>query len=591
MTSGIPGEWMSPLLLLLRRPLMHVAGLSLVVNVLLLVPAIFMLQVFDRVLVSQSSDTLLVLVLGAGIALALLMALDYLRARLQGVAGNMVAEALSPVVARITVAHNARRNGRTASEGLRDVATLRALFSAQGLIAVFDAPWVVVYVAVIWLAHPALGAAAAAAALLMLALAVTNDLVTRRDIEAVVKSSTAATRYLEASLQNAEVAQALGMTPALIAQWRQRNAAASARQAPTARKTIAMAALTRTVRQAVQIGMMALGAYLVVGGEASSGVMIATTTLLGRALGPVEQVVGSWRVLAEGRAAFRRLHELLSGADAEAPRMALPAPNGRLTVQQLAFRAPGSERVILGGVSLQLEPGQSLAVIGPSAAGKSTLVRLLTGVWKPAAGCVRLDEADLAQWPREEIGPWIGYVPQDVELFPGTVAENIARLGEVDASKVVAAAQRAHVHEMILALPGGYDTVVDPAAAWLSPGQRQRIALARALYGDPRLLVLDEPNSNLDGAGEQALAETLKGLRGAVTVVVVTHRTSLVQHMDKMLVLEAGRVQQYGPIAEVMKAMQQKGAGPVHATGHGALVVAMPRAAGLGSEHAAGGHA
>jgi PrtD family type I secretion system ABC transporter len=582
---------MSPLLQLLRRPLLHVAGLSLVVNLLLLVPSIFMLQVFDRVLVSQSSDTLLVLGLGAGIALALLMALDYLRARLQGVAGNMVAEALSPVVARVTVAQNARRSGRAASEGLRDVATLRALFSAQGLIAMFDAPWAVVYVAVIWLAHPALGVAAAAAALLMLALAVINDVVTRRDIEAVVKSSTSATRYLEASLQNAEAAQALGMTPALIARWRLKNADASALQAPTARKTVAMAALTRTVRQAVQIGMMALGAYLVIAGEASSGVMIATTTLLGRALAPVEQVVGSWRVLAEGRAALRRLRELLAHADADTPRMALPAPAGRLNAQQLVYRAPGSERLILGGVSLQLEPGESLAVIGPSAAGKSTLVRLLTGVWKPAAGCVRLDEADLAQWPREEIGPWIGYVPQDVELFPGTVAENIARLGAVDAAKVVAAAQRAHVHEMILALPEGYDTVIEPASALLSPGQRQRIALARALYGDPRLLVLDEPNSNLDGAGEQALAESLKGLRGAVTVVVVTHRTSLVQHMDKMLVLEAGRVQQYGPIAEVMKAMQPRGASPLHATGHGALVVAMPRQAAHGPEQAAGGHA
>ena len=393
-------------------------------------------------------------------------------------------------------------------------------------------------------------------------------------------------------MQNAEIAQTLGMTPALIARWRLKNAEVSALQAPTARKTMAMAALTRTVRQAVQICMLALGAYLVITGEASSGVMIATTTLLGRALAPVEQVVGSWRVLAEGRAAYCRLAELLARDDALAPRMALPAPSGRLGAQQLVFRTPGSERLILGGVSLQLEPGESLAVIGPSAAGKSTLVRLLTGVWKPSAGTVRLDEADLTQWPREELGPWIGYVPQDVELFPGSVAENIARLGEVDAGKVVAAAQRANVHEMILALPEGYDTLVDPAGALLSPGQRQRIALARALYGDPRVLILDEPNSNLDGAGEQALAETLKGLRGSVTVVVVTHRTSLVQHMDKMLVLEAGKAQHYGPIAEVMKALQQKNTTtPSQASGHGAVVVAMPRASAHASERAAGAHA
>jgi len=546
---------MTPLFKLLKRPLLHVAGLSFFVNLLLLVPALFMLQVFDRVLASQSGDTLLVLLLGVGIALALLLALDYLRSRLQGVAGNLVGEALSPTVARITVAQGARRSGRAASEGLRDVASLRALFSSQGLLALFDAPWVVVYVGVIWLAHPVLGMAAAVAALLMLALALANDWLTRRDIELLQKAVGGATRYLEASLQNAE---AMGMTDALLGRWRVKNAEVTALQGPTARKSVLMSAATRTMRQAVQAGILGLGAWLVISGEATAGIMIATTVLLGRALAPVEQVVGSWRVLAEGRAAFRRLAELLAAADAEPERMALPAPSGRLLAQNLVFRAPNSERMILAGVSLQLDVGQALAIIGPSAAGKSTLVRLLTGVWKPSAGTVRLDQADLTQWPRDELGPHIGYVPQDVELFPGTVAENIARLGAVDSAAVVRAAQRAHVHELILSLPEGYDTPVDPAGALLSPGQRQRIALARALYGEPKLLILDEPNSNLDGAGENALAATLQGLRGQVTVVVVTHRNTLIQHVDKMLVLEGGRTQHYGPAADVMKAMQQR---------------------------------
>jgi ABC-type protease/lipase transport system fused ATPase/permease subunit len=283
--------------------------------------------------------------------------------------------------------------------------------------------------------------------------------------------------------------------------------------------------------------------------------------------------VGSWKVLAEGRAALKRLHHLLEAATAEPERMALPPPVGRLAAQQLVFRAPGSERLILAGVSLQLEPGESLAVVGPSGAGKSTLVRLLTGVWKPSAGTVRLDQADLSQWPREDLGPWIGYVPQDVELFPGTVAENIARLGEVVSDRVVQAAQRARVHDMILSLPEGYDTVVDPSGSVLSPGQRQRIALARALYGDPRLVILDEPNANLDGAGEVALADTLKLLRGDVTVVVVTHRSTLTQHVDKMLVLEAGKAVQYGPVPDVMKALQAKAVAPMP----GGQVVPMPR--------------
>jgi len=310
--------------------------------------------------------------------------------------------------------------------------------------------------------------------------------------------------------------------------------------------------------------------------------MVATTILLGRALAPVEQVVGSWRVLAEGRLAFRRLRELLEKADSRQERMVLPAPTGQLQAQGLMFRPLHSERLILAGVSLSLEPGESLAIIGPSGAGKSTLLRLLTGVWKPTTGVVRLDHVDLTQWPREEIGPWLGYVPQDVELFPGTVAENIARLGEADSQKVVRAAQRAGVHELILSLPDGYDTVIDHMGVMLSPGQRQRIALARALFGDPKLLVLDEPNSNLDGAGELALADALKALHGEVTTVVVTHRTTLVQHMDKMLVLDAGRVQHFGTVSEVMQALPHPGQKAA-----GGQVVVMPRHVGMPGHGAA----
>jgi PrtD family type I secretion system ABC transporter len=565
---------MKPLFQLLQRPLFFVAGFSFFVNLLLLAPAFFMLQVFDRVLSSQSQETLLVLLLGMAVALGLMLALDYLRSRLQGVAGNLISEQLSPTVARIMLAKSARRAERVPSEGLRDVAVLRNLFSAQGLLALFDTPWALVYIAVIWLAHPLLGVAAAGAALLMLVLAVVNDRITRRDIEALQKEAARATRYLESSMQNAEVVQSLGMGDALVKRWRDLNAKVTALQGPTARKSVAMAAFTRTTRQAVQVLMQALGAYLVISGEGTPGILVATTILLGRALAPVEQVVGSWRVLAEGRLAFARLSELLNAAECQPDRMTLPAPSGRLQAQGLVYRPPQSERMILAGVSLSLEPGESLAIIGSSGAGKSTLVRLLTGLWQPNAGVVRLDHVDLAQWSREELGPWLGYVPQDVELFPGTVADNIARLGQVDADKVVQAAQRAGVHALILGLPNGYDTVVDAMGGMLSPGQRQRIALARALYGDPKLLVLDEPNSNLDGAGELALGEALKALKGQVTVIVVTHRTTLIQHVDKMLVLEAGRVQQYGSVAEVMQAMKQPG----QQTG-GGQVVAMPRSA------------
>jgi len=562
---------MMPLINLLKRPLLFIAGFSFFVNLLSLAPALFMLQVFDRVLTSQSRETLLMLLLGMAVALGLSMMLDYLRSRLQGVAGNIVAEQLSPVVARVMLAKSAGGVGQeSSSEGLRDVAALRNLLSAQGLLALLDIPWAVIYVAVIWLAHPVLGMAAAGACLLMLMLAVFNDRLTRRNIESLQQEAAKSTRYLEASMQNAEVVQSLGMSGALIAKWRQLNARVTELQRPTARKSVAMSATTRATRQMVQILMQALGAYLVITGEGTPGIMVATTILLGKALSPIEQVVASWKVLAEGRLALARTTALLNAVDGQPDRMKLPPPTGRLQASGLVFRPHKSERLLLAGVSLSLEPGEALAIVGSSGAGKSTLVRLLTGLWQPNAGVVRLDHVDLAQWDREELGPWLGYVPQDVELFAGTVAENIARLGAIDPEAVVRAAQRAGVHEMALGLPNGYDTVIGSAGVMLSPGQRQRIALARALYGDPKLLILDEPNSNLDGAGELALGEALKALKGEVTVVVVTHRSTLVQHMDKMLVLEAGRAQHYGTVAEVLQAMRQPAGGQV---------VAMPRAA------------
>ncbi|MGH8130920.1 MAG: type I secretion system permease/ATPase [Steroidobacteraceae bacterium] len=564
---------MNPLIGLLRRPLIHVAAFSFVVNLLLLIPALFMLQVFDRVLVSQSGETLLMLLLGAAIALGMMLALDYLRGRLQGVAGNMIAEALSPVVALVVFAARSQGVERGQDESLRDVTTLRGLFSAQGLIALFDAPWLLVYVAVIWIFHPTLGMAAAVSAATMLLLAFLNDRMTRSGIEALQREAAHSGRYLEASLANAEVVQALGMAPALINRWRSLNHKVTELQRPIARKSVAMASTTRALRQTIQIVVLALGAYLVITHEATVGVMVATTILLGRALAPVEQVVGSWRVLAEGRTALARLRELLDSAASAPERMQLPEPKGALVAQNIIYRPPGCDRLILQGVSLQLAPGAALAIVGPSAAGKSTLLRVLTGLWKPTAGIVRLDGADLSIWPREALGPLIGYVPQDVELFQGTVAENIARLGPVDPALVVSAAQRARVHEMILSLPQGYDTQVDAAGMQLSPGQRQRIALARALFGNPRLVVLDEPNSNLDGAGEQALADAIGDLRSqSVTVVIVTHRNTLIRHMTHMLVLEGGRVQQYGPTSQVLVVLDRQKKGMSAAN-----VVQMPR--------------
>jgi PrtD family type I secretion system ABC transporter len=542
-----------------RSPLLCIAAFSFFINLLFLAPAIFTLQVFDRVLTSNSQETLLVLLAGVGVALLLMLFLDYVRNRLQNVLGNIIDEHLSPPVIKAIVATTARAPHSSRTSGIRDVATLRGVFAANGLIAVFDAPWVPVYVAVIWLFHPALGIGAAGAALLMLALAWLNDRTGRSDLEGLQKDGRRAAQYVESSLRNAEVLQALGMTERLLERWRALQEKVGALQTSASRVSVAFTAGTKFVRQAIQVLMLSLGAYLVLSQQASAGVMIATTILLARAIQPIEQLVGSWRMLIEARAAFLRLADLAAHFESDRPRTSLPCPEGRIAVEGVSFREPGAERLILLNVAFSLAAGEALAIIGPSAAGKSTLARLLTGVWIPFAGTVRLDGADVGLWPRQDLGAWIGYVPQDVELFDGSVADNVARLAKVDSQAVVKAAKRAVAHEMILTLAQGYDTPVGEHGARLSPGQRQRVALARALYGNPRLVVLDEPNSNLDGAGESALAQAMSGLRAdGVTTIVVTHRPSLIAHVDKILILEAGRVQQFGPAGEIMKTMQKQ---------------------------------
>ena len=550
---------MKPIWAELKPLLFSMALFSFVINLLYLVPALFMLQVFDRVIPTNSRETLWVLLGGVGTALFILFVLDYVRLRLQHLTGHIVDERLSPPVVHAVVTAAARSTLNARPDAMRDIATLRGLFSANGLTALMDAPWIVVYVAVIAFFHPALGLGAAGAAAVMIGLAWLNDRVNQKALDAVQRETRQASRYVEGSLRNAEVLQAMGMTERLLGRWRKQQDEALALQASTSHASVSFSAASRFLRQGVQVMMMSIGAYLVLTQAASAGVMIATTVLLGRALQPVEQIVGSWRVLNEARSAYRRLRDLCEHFGKDVPRMSLPRPVGHVRVHGISFRPPGSEKLALSGVSLNLVAGEALAIIGPSAAGKSTLARLLTGIWQPTMGTIRLDGTELSTWSRRELGPWIGYVPQDVELFDGTVADNICRLGEPDGEAVIAAAKRANAHDMIVQLPLGYDTQIGDNGARLSPGQRQRIALARAMYGDVRLLVLDEPNASLDAEGEIALARALSGLRAeGVTSIVVTHRPSLVAHVDKILILEAGQVKQFGPASEVMKSMQKQ---------------------------------
>lgn len=520
---------------------------------LLLVPALYMLQVFDRVISSRSEETLILLTFAALLTLGMMGLLEMLRARLLVAAGVAMDRLLGPRVLDGLLAQTARLSGADYLNGLRDVSTLRSFLTGTAIFAVFDAPWLPLFIVIIFLFHPLLGVAALCAAILMVALAVLNERFSRGPLERVQAQARRGGRFIDAATRNADVVSGLGMLPAVTRRWAAINDGVLGEQVAASGLQGNFTSLTKFARQLIQIGMLAAGALLVIEQYVSSGIMLAATLILGRALAPVEILVAGWRLLIEAKFAWGRLTALLAASPPAAPGTELPAPQGELAVERVVFALRGAERPIIRGVSFALSPGEALGIIGPSASGKSTLARLVLGIWKPASGAVRLDGADVAVWPRERLGPHLGYLPQDVELFSGTVADNIARLGEPDAAEVIRAAQRAQVHELILRLPRGYDSDIGESGTALSPGQRQRIALARALYGNPRLVVLDEPNANLDHEGDEALVRALRALKeDRVTVLIIAHRPSLLGGADKLLVLKDGAAEMFGPRAEIM---------------------------------------
>jgi PrtD family type I secretion system ABC transporter len=535
------------------RPFVLLAGAaSLVLNLALLVPALYMVQVFDRVFASRSTETLVMLTAIAVLALALGYCMDVVRARALGWAGGALARRHSPAALADVLGRAAEAPGRTDTDALRDIAQLRSFLGGAGIHALFDAPWLPVFLLVIALMDPLLGLTAALGGVLLAGLAFLTATLTRVRTDDALRRTRASDRHAEALARNAEVIIGMGMTPAAVGRWQVRHDELLDAQARLGATSGRLSAAARIARQALQIAMLGVGAWLVIGTAASPGIMVAATILLGRALQPLEHLIGGWKTLIDARGAWRRLNERRDASQADF-RVALPAPAGRLEVERVVFGAAPMRPPLIKGVGFGLDPGESLGIVGPSASGKTTLLRLLLGIWKPQAGAIRLDGADIARWNRDALGEHLGYLPQDVELFGGTVADNIARLGTVDSAKVVEAAQLAHAHHMILRLPDGYDTQIGEGGAMLSGGQRQRIALARALYGNPRLVVLDEPNANLDSEGELALAAALKALKVlGVTVIVVGHRTAIVSELDKLAVLKDGALEAFGPTAEIL---------------------------------------
>ena len=461
-----------------------------------------------------------------------------------------------------TFERNLRQAGQNPAQALNDLSSMRQTLTGAGLIALTDAPWMPIYLIVIFLLHVQLGVFALIGVLLLVALAVVNERVSATPLAEAQKLAMAANAQANNHLRNAEVIEAMGMLPAIRRRWFQLHQKFLIQQAVASDRAGVLNALTRFARISMQSLALGYGALLAINGEITPGMMIAGSILVGRALAPVEVLIANWKQLVSARAAYQRLTELLRIYPARIAGMPLPRPLGDVLVDGAATAAPGSKVLILRNVNFSLKAGEVVAVIGPSASGKSTLARMLVGIWPALAGAVRLDGADIFTWSKDELGPYLGYLPQDIELFDGTVAENIARFGEVDSDHVLAAAQAAGVHELILLLPKGYDTPLGDAGSALSGGQKQRIGLARALYGDPALIVLDEPNSNLDDQGEAALAETIRRLKAKKrTVVIITHRLTTLAVADSILVMHEGTVKAHGPRDQVLAAIRS-GNGP-----------------------------
>ena len=539
------------------RPFVLLAGAaSLALNLALLVPALYMVQVFDRVFASRSVETLAMLSLAALLALALGYCMDTVRAGALAWAGVALERRLSPAALAAALRQAASAPGRVDTDALRDIGKLRAFLGGSGIQALFDAPWLPIYLAVIAFMHPLLGATATLGAGLIAGIAVLTERLTRHAAAQAVQRSRDASRHVEALARNAEVVVGMGMTQAALAAWQSRHDELLAARTRLGAASARLAAAARLTRQGLQLAMLAIGAWLVIGADASPGIMVAATILLGRALQPLEQLVGGWKAQLDARGAWRRLNERAS-IGAAASTLELPAPSGRLELQRVVFGPAPMRPALIKGIGFTLQPGESLGLVGPSASGKTTLLRLILGLWKPQAGSVRLDGADVSLWERGALGRHVGYLPQDVALLGGTVAQNIARLGPVDSARVVAAARLAHAHDMILRLPQGYETEIGEAGAVLSGGQRQRIALARALFGDPRLVVLDEPNANLDAEGESALQAALRELKSrGVTVIMAGHRPALMSQLDKLAVLNGGVLEAFGPAAAVLSRLR-----------------------------------
>jgi PrtD family type I secretion system ABC transporter len=533
---------------------------SMIINVLLFVGPAYMLQVYDRVLATRSLSTLFVVSVAAVGIVILSGMIDFVRSRILVRVGVAFDARLCDAVFDTVVAAELRTVRRSNQQNLRDLDALREFITGSSLITLFDAPWSPLFILLCFLFHPVIGMVALVGALLIVCLAVLNETLVSRKLKRAFAISNDAQSFAGFALRNKEVVHALGMRGAVRSRWRLMHDAALGWQSTASDQGGTILAVSKGVRAVLQLAILGVGAMLAIEREISPGTMIAASILMGRALQPIEAAVSQWRMFVSARDSYGRLKVLFASTPIAPPAMRLPDPLGSLRLQAVSIKPPSAEKPTVMDVSFEVNPGEILAVIGPVASGKTTLLRGLVGIWEVSQGVISIDGSSLDQWDPERLGAFVGYLPQDVELFGGTVADNIARLGAIDEEAIVTAAKAAGIHGMIAAMPGGYDADVGPGGMNLSGGQRQAVALARALYRSPRLLVLDEPNSNLDHNGDLNLMNALQAARtSGAAVVVSTHRLPLLQCADRILVMMNGRVQAYGPRNDVLA---QFGKGP-----------------------------
>jgi len=544
-----------------KKSFIMVGFFSFFVNLLMLVPPLYMLQLYDRVITSRSEDTLIMLTLIVVVLFITMALLEIVRSKVLIRIGNKLDSILSKRVFDSLFELANKHPGKATSMPLGDLTQVRQFMTGNGVFAFFDAPWIPIYIAVLFLFHPIFGYFAIFAAIVLLCFTIINEYSTKAKLAEANGANRASTVFVDSNLRNAEVVNALGMKNCIRDKWEEKYYTFLNAQNDASSKAGIWSNISKTSRMMFQSLILGIGAYLAIHMEITPGMMIAGSIIMGRALAPLDLLTNSWKGFSSARNSYSRLDELLEEFPKDKEYMRLPDPKGEIILEQVVVVPPHAKQPSIKGISMKIDTGDIVGIIGPSAAGKSSLARVILGLWPLLQGKVRLDKADIYQWEKQELGKFVGYLPQDIELFEGSISQNIARFNEVDAVKVVEAAKKAGVHEMILRLPDGYDTVIGSGGVSLSGGQRQRIGFARALYDNPVLIVLDEPNSNLDDQGELALIQAVKHLKAqGTTVVIITHRPSILQTTNKLAVIKEGMLELYGNTKEVMAKISEANA-------------------------------